>query len=134
MNRKLGRSWAAAVTVCDAKAQRKQRTQRSFLRIVIIAACKSLWLGGGSPILRCANARRYAPPGSAHIREQVCSRLRDSTGLTKPAGDVRLGFFQARPRKDFARGPVFNQPAEIHECGVIADPRGLLHIMCHDEN
>src|SRR5262245_21144631 len=64
----------------------------------------------------------------------VIARRRLPLRLSKPSCHVRLSLLQPWPSEDFAGGAVFDQATEIHERGVVADARRLLHIVRHDEN
>src|SRR5689334_25259445 len=55
-------------------------------------------------------------------------------GLPKPAGDIVLRPFVARVREDLVRGSKFDKFPVEHECGVVRDPGGLLHVVGDDRD
>src|ERR1700730_10600497 len=85
--------------------------------------------------------RSARPPISATSRVNSCRSLSNALAVcseamslssAEPAGDVVLGAAIAR-RGEYLVGLVeFDQLAEIHEGGLVGDPRGQLHIMRDD--
>src|ERR1700716_1677864 len=89
-----------------------------------------------STILRSAS-----PPIPATSRVNSCRSLSNALAVcseamclssAEPAGDVVLGTSIARRREDLAGLVEFDQLTEIHEGGLVRDPRGLLHVVGDD--
>src|SRR6267378_5828050 len=51
--------------------------------------------------------------------------------LSKSARDVILRLFFGWICENLGRRPKLNQPTKVKESGVIRNPAGLLHVMCH---
>src|SRR6202161_3296566 len=87
--------------------------------------------------------RSARPPISATSRLNSCRSLSNALAVcseamipssTEPAGDVILRASIAR-RREYLVGVVeFDQLAEIHEGGLVGDPRGLLHVVGDDRD
>src|ERR1700684_305390 len=87
--------------------------------------------------------RSARPPISAPSRVNSCRSLSNALAVcseamilssTEPAGDVILRASIAR-RREYLVGVVeFDQLAEIHEGGLVGDPRGLLHVVGDDRD
>src|SRR3981081_204957 len=82
--------------------------------------------------------RSARPPISATSRVNSCRSLSNALAVCSeaicrssaaPAGDVVLGTSIARRREDLAGLVEFDQLTEIHEGGLVRDPRGLLHVV-----
>src|SRR6195952_1734166 len=85
--------------------------------------------------------RSARPPISATSRVNSCRSLSNALAVcseaiclssAEPAGDVVLGTSIARRREDLAGLVEFDQLTEIHEGGLVRDPRGLLHVVGDD--
>src|SRR6266849_11112667 len=85
--------------------------------------------------------RSARPPISATSRVNSCRSLSKALAVcseamffssAEPAGDVVLGTSIARRRENLAGLVEFDQLTQIHEGGLVRDPRGLLHVMCDD--
>src|SRR5216684_442221 len=85
--------------------------------------------------------RSARPPISATSRVNSCRSLSNALAVcseamfvssAEPAGNVVLGTPIARRREDLAGLVEFDQLAEIHEGGLVRDPRGLLHVVGDD--
>lgn len=55
-------------------------------------------------------------------------------GLAEPPSDVILGLTEPGPGKNRRGFSHLDKPTEIHKGGVIADSRGLLHVVRDDQN
>src|SRR5580698_11157013 len=87
--------------------------------------------------------RSARPPISATSRVNSCRSLSNALAVcseamiissTEPAGDVVLRAAIARRREDLVGGVEFDQFTEIHEGGLVGDPRGLLHVVGDDRD
>src|SRR3954453_20524913 len=87
--------------------------------------------------------RSARPPISATSRVSSCRSLSNALAVcseamflssAEPAGDVVLGASIARRREDLVGLVELDQFAEIHERGLVRDPRGLLHVVGDDRD
>src|SRR6202790_2131668 len=85
--------------------------------------------------------RSARPPISATSRVNSCRSLSNALAVcseamfissAEPAGDVVLGTSIARRGENLAGLVEFDQLPEIHEGGLVRNPRGLLHVVGDD--
>lgn len=54
--------------------------------------------------------------------------------LAEPARDVGFGLAQLGAGEEVGSGAEFDEPAQVHEGGVVADAGGLLHVVSDDDD
>ena len=54
--------------------------------------------------------------------------------LSEGSGDIGEGLRVVRGVEELQSGPEFNEPAEVHEGGVVRATGGLRHAVGHDDN
>src|ERR1700750_1045248 len=73
-------------------------------------------------------------PSRSHLRLTSHVSPLTSYGLSKPSRDVVLRDLLARVREDFLGAVVLDQPSQHEEGRRLRDPRGLLHVVGHDDD
>src|SRR5438477_555688 len=73
----------------------------------------------------------WSTPGFASTLIPGLERL---SRLSKSSGDVILRLPALGALEDARGRAVLDEPAQVHEGGVVAGPRGLLHVVGHDQD